>query len=277
MILVADSGSTKTDWCLVDEGNISSCLTTAGLNPCILSEDVIKKEIADNVRPNIFWDVTSIYFYGSGVRADKESLLCDILREAFPSAVQVEAHSDMLGAARALCGSGEGIACILGTGSNSCVYDGNSIIENTPALGYILGDEGSGAVLGRLFLNSLYKRQLPESLAAEFEQYVGLTLSDIINKVYREPMANRFLASLSPFVHAHISIPEIHTIVTDNFRAFFRKNIAPYKRPDLPVNALGSIAYYYSEELREAAELEGFTMGMIVRSPFESKHFISFP
>ncbi len=219
--------------------------------------------------PDAVSGIRSVFFYGSGVRPELEQPMCDILAAAFPSALTIDARSDLYGAAIALCGGREGIACILGTGANSCLFDGKHIIQNTPALGYILGDEGSGAVLGRLFFNALYKGALPVSLREEFETETGLTMSAIINKVYREPLANRFLASLSPFIHARLFIPELRSLVIDNFRTFLRKNIAPYRRPDLPVNAVGSVAYYYSAELHEAASLEGFTIGKILRSPLD--------
>ncbi len=271
MRLIADSGSTKTDWSAVDDRTIVHRFVTAGLNPCHQSENDIMTSLTEEVVPNIKAEIIEVCFYGSGVRQDKEELMCRLLAKAFPGATKISAHSDMLGAARALCGDGEGIACILGTGANTCLYDGSRIVANTPALGYILGDEGSGAVMGRLFLNAIYKGTLPETLKEELEQWLGMSLSDIIDRVYRQPMANRFLASLSPFIHSHLNVDGVREIVIDNFRAFFSKNIAPYQRRDLRVNALGSIAYHYSEELKTAARLEGYEMGSVIKSPFDSR------
>ena len=192
-----------------------------------------------------------------------------LLQEAFPQAKQVEAHSDLLGAARALCGHNYGIASILGTGANSCLYDGERIIANTPALGYILGDEGSGGVMGRLFLHELYKGVLSENIRLEFEQEYSLKMSDVIQRVYREPMPNRFLASLAPFVHRHLSDPAVKRLVTDNFRDFFRYNIRPYNHSELPVSFVGSVAWYFRDQLAEAADIEGFTIDTILKSPIE--------
>ena len=192
-----------------------------------------------------------------------------ILQEAFPQAKQVEAHSDLLGAARALCGHNYGIASILGTGANSCLYDGEVIAQNTPALGYILGDEGSGAVLGRRFLNALYKGLLSEKIKADFEAATGLTMADIIDRVYRQPHANRFLASLSEFIHSHLDDEAVRQIVIGNFDDFFQKNIVPYNRHDLPVSFVGSIAWHYQSELQESAARQGFTLGTILQSPIE--------
>ncbi len=275
MKLIADSGSTKTDWCLTDGNRIVQCIQSPGINPCLQSESEICYNIRMNVLPQIHDNIDDICFYGSGVRQDKEDLMCTILRSLFTQANKVEAHSDLLGAARALCGRNEGIACILGTGANSCLYDGRNIIANTPALGYILGDEGSGAVLGRRFLNAIYKGILPENIKLEFEKEYKLSLADIINKVYREPMANRFLASLSPFIHRYREEHEVRNLIIENFRDFLRKNIAPYKRT-LQLNVLGSIAFHYADEFRMAAIMEGYTVGKVLKGPFDGADFITF-
>ena len=185
-------------------------------------------------------------------------------------ATQIEAHGDLLGAARALCGQQEGIACILGTGANSCLYEGQRIVKNTPPMGYILGDEGSGAVLGIRFLNALYKNRLPASMKPAFEAYAQMSMAQVIERVYRQPMANRWLASLSAFIHQHIDEPTVKDLVVDNFRQFVVRNIAAYHRPDLPVNAVGSIAFYYRDQLEEAVKAEGYTLGKIVRSPLDA-------
>jgi N-acetylglucosamine kinase-like BadF-type ATPase len=181
----------------------------------------------------------------------------------------VEVHSDLMAAARALCQHEAGMACILGTGANSCLYDGEQIIQNTPALGYILGDEGSGSVLGRLFLNAIFKNPALSAVRDEFLKANKMELKDIIQKVYREPMVNRWLASLSPFIMEHIGNPLIREIVVYNFREFFRKNIVPYNRPDLQVHFVGSMAHHYHDELEEAAKAEGFQLGNILQSPME--------
>ena len=266
MILIADSGSTKTDWA-VGPLKIHS---TQGINPIHQSEDVILRVIRDELLPNIDAnEVCSVFFYGSGVRPELEPVMENILRDVFPQAETVEAHSDMLGAARSVCGRNEGIASILGTGANSCLYDGNGIVANTPALGYILGDEGSGAVLGRRFLNALYKGTLSKEIVSDFEAETGLTMAAVIDRVYRQPLANRFLATLSEFIHRHLDNEAVRQIVISNFVDFFQKNIVPYDRRDLPVSFVGSIAWHYQRELREAAAAEGFAVGTIMKSPLD--------
>ena len=270
MILIADSGSTKTDWALQSVSGPLAHFHTQGINPFHQERSIIvgilKKELLPNLNPD---KVSSVYFYGSGVRPELESVMMVLLKEMFPQARQVEAHSDLLGAARALCGHNYGIASILGTGANSCLYDGRTILQNTPALGYILGDEGSGGVLGKHFLHDLYKGVLSENIRLEFEREYGLTMADVIQRVYREPMPNRFLASLAPFIHRHLSDPAVRCLVINNFRDFFRYNIRPYGLSNMKVSFVGSIAWHFREQLAEAAQTEGFSLGAILKSPIE--------
>ena len=270
MILIADSGSTKTDWAVVDNGRMVASMATQGINPFHQDTDNIAAVIETELLPKM-GDIypEEIYFYGSGCREDKVEMMCSILGRAFPHCARIEAQGDLLAAARAVCGENEGIACIMGTGANSCLYDGKRVVENTPPLGYILGDEGSGAVLGKLFVNALFKGQLPESLKDEWLAETGLSLNIIINKVYREPLANRFLASTSKFIRQHLSVKQLEEMVVDNFREHFRRNVNRYGRKDLPVGAIGSVAYYYREQLEKAAMAEGYSLGKVMRSPMD--------
>ena len=267
-VLIADSGSTKTDWAFMGKR-----VQTQGINPFHQNEDTIRSILKEELLPQLTSDIThltSILFYGSGVRPELEEKMRRLLQEVFPQAEHIEAHGDLLGAARALCGHQEGIACILGTGANSCLYDGERIVENTPPMGYILGDEGSGAVLGVRFLNALYKNRLSNDVKASFEAFTEMSMAQVIERVYRQPMANRWLASLSAFIHQQIENPQIEQLVIDNFRDFIQRNIAPYQRKDLPINAVGSIAFYYKEQLEKAVKAEGYTLGKIVRSPLDA-------
>ena len=270
-ILIADSGSTKTEWDL-DGLRIK----TQGINPFHQDDDTIRAILCDELLPQLYshcsvseFSSLKVSFYGSGVRPELEEKIVRLLSEAFPEAKQIDAHSDLLGAAIALCGHSEGIACILGTGANSCLFDGQRIVKNTPPMGYILGDEGSGAVLGIRFLNALYKDRLPHTILSDFEAYIGMNLAQVIDRVYRQPLANRWLASLSEFIHAHMDEPLIEALVVENFRDFLRYNVDPYGRRDLPVSALGSIAYYYQSQFLEALKSEGYTVGKILRGPLD--------
>ena len=290
-MLIADSGSTKTDWAWIENGSIVHRATTAGINPVHQTEEevfcgmrnvecgkrnVFRTNSQEQNNSNLILHSTflipqtsNIFFYGSGCIPEKKGVVEKVLRKVFPEAERIEVENDLLGAARAVCQHQEGLACILGTGSNSCYYDGAEIVENIPPLGYILGDEGSGAVLGKLFLNALFKGSLPISMKEDFLQKSRLTYPEIIQRVYREPMANRFLASTSLYIYEHLDVPALRELVKDNFRAFFRKNIAKYQRPDLSIGAIGSIAYHYQDLLREVAEEEGYTLGKVTKSPME--------
>jgi len=276
MKLIADSGSTKTDWVLIDGTTVVARYLTQGINPFHQSENdiltILRLELLPQLpsdRLQATDDALQIYFYGSGVRPELEPLMRRLLTEVFPHSEVVSAHGDLLGAARAVCGNSPGVAAILGTGANSGLYDGTRIVQNTSPLGYILGDEGSGAVLGERFLNALYKGFLPATLLEAFEQDQQMDMATVISRVYRQPMANRFLASLSPFISSHLGVPEVSQLVVDNFRSFFRRNVVQYQRPELPVGFVGSVAYYYQRQLQEAAAVEGFTVGSILKSPIE--------
>ena len=271
MILIADCGSTKIDWCLVEKGEIVKRLFTPGINAVLLTEEEIRQRIAEEVAPELQgYDIREIYFYGAGCISDE---VCgNVSRAIFASiaAPVIEVYTDMLGAARALCGRQPGIACIMGTGSNSCRYDGEKIVDNVSPLGYILGDEGSGAVLGKILLGDVLKRQLPDELCEKFLKEYDLDRMKIINRVYKEPQANRFMASVTPFLLQNIEEPSIHRLVLNAFKLFFVRNIANYEGyKSLTINFIGSIAYYYKEVLQEAASAVDCHIGAIVQSPME--------
>ena len=272
MYLIADSGSTKTDWCLCNQGTVLQSIQTQGINPYHQSEEAIEIVLRDELLPQLNFQKgtqLSITFYGSGCANETA---CNRIKEALHKVVgttDITVHSDLLGAARALCGHEEGIACVLGTGSNSCLYNGKEIIANTPPLGYILGDEGSSAVLGRHLVGNCLKNQLPEALRDEFLAEYELTQEIILEKVYRQPLANRFLASLTPFLSKHREVSEIHQLLVDSFTDFFVRNVKQYRRPWLPIHFVGSIANVFSSELKEAAESLGMEFGTIMRSPME--------
>lgn len=273
MKLIADCGSTKIDWCaLADDGTVAARFHSPGINAVMLTEEEIRARLAEEAAPQLtVGPVDEVYFYGAGCISPE---VCASVERALavmaPAARRVEVATDLLAAARALCGREPGIACILGTGSNSCYYSGTAIADNVSPLGYILGDEGSGAVLGRLFLGDVLKNQIPGELAREFLDEYGLDRLEVIRRVYREPAANRFLASVVPFLSAHIDQPHIHRLVLDAFRAFFRRNVCQYARYDrLPVHFVGSIAHHFAPVLRLAATQCSCTVGTIMQSPME--------
>ena len=270
MILIADSGSTKTDWCVAKDGFTVKRFTTQGINPYHQEERRINGIVLDELLPQTGeYKIKKIVFYGSGCREETIPAMKTILHSAFNNNIEVEIYSDLLGAARAICGHEEGIACILGTGSNSCLYDGKKIVGNIPPLGYILGDEGSGATLGKIFINEIFKNSRMYDLKKEFLQVLKMTEGDIIDRVYRQPMANRFLASLAPFIHSHIERHEVNEIVTENFRQFLLKNVKRYHRDDLQVSFIGSIAWHFKSQLLQSALEENVYVGRVEKSPMD--------
>ncbi len=275
MQLIVDSGSTKTDWCFVADDGQTTLVNTSGINPSIQTSleinGVLEEELCKRIAEKDI-DLAAlkqIFFYGAGCTEASSVLVESCLTKMFGEDVCITVGSDMLGAAKALCGNEYGVACILGTGANSCVYDGQKIVAQTPALGYILGDEGSGAVLGRLFVNAMFKGRLPEWLRDKFQKEYGLTVSDIIYNVYKKPLANRFLASFSKFIKENIGCESLEKIVIENFCDFIKNNIEPYGMREKKINAVGSIAYFFREQLSVAAAKFGYEIGIVDRTPLE--------
>lgn len=315
MILIADSGSTKTEWVTP-----MATAKTRGINPVRDTQEQIWDVISTELVPRLFADkssdepqeshpkslqrlpekthgclhnwqgssctrqdcpyipqdcaicspdqITQIYFYGAGCIPPFYQSVKDTLTRLFPQA-SICIYSDLLGAARALCGEEEGIACILGTGSNSCLCNHGEIVRNISPLGYILGDEGSGAVLGRILLSEMAKGRLKD-LWPKFSKQYGISMSDIISKVYRQPQANRFLASLAPFIKENMDIPSVREMVIDEFVRFIQRNILPYERTDLPVNFIGGIASTFTAEVTAACELCSISFGKVIANPAQS-------
>ena len=289
MILIADSGGSKTDWALVslptDTHKYVLKVRTQGLNPFHQSKDVILKALEEELMPALYkaaeqsgtfskeYDiaekVTQIAFYGAGCTRALSPIVGESLAVAFPSA-SIKVESDLLGAAHAVCGHEEGIACILGTGANSCLYDGEQIVANIPPLGYILGDEGSGAVLGKMLLNGIFKGDLSAEIRDLYLEWSGLTYPEIIDKVYRQPLANRFLAGSSKFIKENLQYAELEELVRYNFDTFFKKNILKYTVSSIRViSAVGGIASAFEEQLRASADSFGYQVGKVLSSPID--------
>lgn len=272
MILLADSGSTKTDWGLVENGKLVKRLRTSGMNPFQMSEGAITEEIKTHLVPELPGTVLDeVHFYGAGCTKEKQPIVERALRANLTINGECEVASDMLGAARGICGHKPGIACILGTGSNSCSYDGKNLVKNVSPLGFILGDEGSGAVLGKLLVGDVLKNQMPEAITKRFFEKYKLTSAEIIDRVYRQPKPNTFLASFVPFLEENIEEPKIYNLVKESFRSFLRRNVMQYDGwQTLPIGFNGSIAKIYKKPLLEALEEEGMHLGRIIQAPMEA-------
>lgn len=269
MLLIADSGSTKVDWrALHSDGSVQE-VTTAGINPFFQTEEQIIYELQQHLLPDVSASVDEIHFYGAGVSSpEKVLVLQNCFRKVFPKA-RAFAYTDLLAAARALCGHKPGIAAILGTGANSCFYDGKDIVDNVPACGFILGDEGSGAVLGKKFISDYLKRQLPAEISTLFTQKYGLNYNSIIERVYRQPFPNRFLATFSVFLNENRIDPYINRLLKTNFEEFFTRNIIQYDYKKYSVNLVGSVAFHYSEIIKEVAAQNKIKIGTILKSPID--------
>lgn len=268
-MLIADSGATKTDWWLVQGEEVVQRFSGKGISPVYQSEEEITQEIREHIFPLLTNPaVGTIHFYGSGCIPEKIPMVKNAIQHSLPiDAIHV--YSDLMAAAHSLCGHDAGIACILGTGSNSCEWDGEVIRKQISPLGFILGDEGSGAALGKQLVADALKNQLTPGLKEELLEAYQLTSAMIIDKVYRQPFPSRFLASLSPFLHSHIEDTSIRRIVTQSFSAFFEKNVMQYDYRNRKVHFVGSIAWYFADRLYEVATEKGISIGRITQSPME--------
>ena len=268
-ILIADSGVTKADWLLVESGDILHYYSGIGISPVFQSQQEIVNELKEHIIPEFDkWDIEAICFYGSGCTAENTLYVRNALHLSF-ALENIEVYSDIMGVVHSLCGNKAGIACILGTGSNSCEWDGEAVIKQISPLGFILGDEGSGAYMGKKLLGDALKNRLSNGLTEKLLEEYELTPSIIIQKVYREPYPSRFLASLSPFIKQNISDESIRRIVIESFNEFFERNVKQYNYHKYEVNFAGSIAWHFSDLLQETSIEKGIRCGKIIRSPIE--------
>ncbi len=271
MILLADSGSTKTTWVLLDGSEPVKTITTAGLNPYFHTEDSVAAILESGLLPEIFGKpLAEIHFYGAGCSTEtKNDMLRNAIARFFPLA-EINIYHDILGAARALLGKGEGIACILGTGCNACYYDGHDVASRVPSLGYMFGDEGAGSNIGKLFMEKYLKDKLPVDLRADFDRQYSFTLEQILDALYNKPYPNRFLASFSEFIAPRRHHPFLKELVSSSFNAFFEEQVEKYpEHKTVPVSFVGSIAFYYQDILKEVANARNAGIGRILRSPME--------
>lgn len=272
MILIADSGSTKTAWCLISGNQRVKDITTKGINPFYQTEEEIEAELKNTLCQEIGGEnkINSVYFYGAGC-ADSQinNKLAKTLQQVLKSD-KAEVSSDMLGAARGIFKHQKGIACIMGTGSNSAYYDGNEIVKSIPAGGFIIGDEGSGAVLGKTLIADYIKNQMPENILAEFKKFYNGTYLDVVNHVYKQPFPNRWLANFTKFMYEKREDDYIHNMIVNSFTLFFNRNIKQFDSwKDMEVGFVGSIAYYFEKELKEAAQKCEITVSGIYQNPIE--------
>ena len=250
MIVIADSGSSKTDWLFMSSEK-EYIISTHGINPFFQQTDEIFATLSSTFTNDQKKEVSEVYFYGAGcIKGKTDQIVSEALKRVFPKAL-IAVEDDILGASRALLGKSSGIACILGTGTNSCLYNGSEIVDKVPTLGFILGDEGSGAYLGKLLINDYFKRAVPETLKQKMESELHLELADVLNSVYREEYPSRYLAKFSEFLSKNRNQNYVQNLIKRSFTDFFFRNIERYNDyQNYTVNFVGSIAYYYSDLLK---------------------------
>lgn len=273
MIAIVDGGSTKCDWVILENsGKISQKTESIGFNPNIINADLIPQEIEKN--PHLFLiknQLDYIYFYGSGCGTIENALLVETqLQKVFPYA-KVTVKEDLTAAAYAAYNGKPAIVCILGTGSNSCYFDGEAIRRDLPSLGFLIGDEGSGSALGKHLVRRFFMKKLPQDLHQEFVETYHLTIEDAIKNMYHNPRANAYLAEFNKFVVQRKQHPYFQNMVFDEMKNFFEYQVLPYEEArEAEINFIGSIAYYYEDVLRAAAAELNLTVGHIVQKPIES-------
>jgi N-acetylglucosamine kinase-like BadF-type ATPase len=269
MILIVDSGSTKSDWILVKGPNDNYCFETIGLNPYFVDEKIITDSLSLNQELiSVSDQVNSIYFYGAGCSDPvRNKVLSDGLQRVFSKA-KVNVYHDVYGSVVATCGDSPGISCILGTGSNACYFDGYKVDDGRPALGYILGDEGSGAYFGKQFLRDVLYQKLPNQMAVAFTEDFGFTKEDIFEKVYQEKRPNAFLASMTHFIAEHKHDPYVSKMLYNGFRDFIETHVCQFKEhKSVPIHFIGSVAFYFQDQLRTVVVDMALEQGKILQKP----------
>lgn len=268
MILIADSGSSKTDWRVIHSDRRISQHRGIGFNPYYQTSEEMAIQMQDDFLINLESEIEEIFFYGAGCSTpDRKNEVSSALKTVFPKAKIIVDH-DLAAAAKSTCGHQPGIACILGTGSNSCDYDGKEIVDRRPAPGYIFGDEGGGGYIGRKLLKDFINDEMPAQIKQDLIDSFNLTNISIQEHVYQKPFPNRYMASFCRFITEHKSNPYCYMLYYNSFQEFFKQHVMKYKDyTEKPVNFVGSIAYYNSDILRKAASDVQINVNLIIESP----------
>lgn len=270
MILIADSGSTKTDWLLINHNN-NTFITTAGINAYYMSSEQILEILRNELSPLVTSEsISNIYFYGSGCSTESKCYkISSILQELFVNAA-IEVNHDMLAAARSLCNDKPGIACILGTGSNSCVYDGTKITRQMISLGYFFGDEGSGTHIGKLLITDYLRDEMPADMSDKLCQEFNLSLEFVLDNIYNQGPPNKFLASFAPFIQRNAANEYVRKLIAQSFNEFFKVGIMKFTDFEkMNVSFVGSIAFHFKDILMEVAASNNIRINHIQKSVIE--------
>ena len=270
MLVIADGGSTKVDWHFVKNKNEIHQANSIGFNPYYFESKNVVEELSKKfIKENPVNEVQKLFFYGAGCSSDEKcTVLINAFQIIFPNA-DIEVTHDLMACARATCGHESGIACILGTGSNSCLYDGKEIIDNVPTLGFVLGDEGSGAHLGKQILRAYYYREMPSDLKEKLEAFANMDRAELLKKIYGNS-PNVFLASFSKFIGENKNHIFLQKMLKYSFEEFINKHIQKYDgHADLPIHFVGSIAYYFKDILKIVLKERKLILGKIIQKPIE--------
>lgn len=269
--LIADSGATKCEWCVLDNGKKAKTIITQGISPYFLTGpqilELLEKELLPKLRK---FQVKEVFFYGTGLANPKNlTVIRSVLNKLFPAAKK-EVQNDLLAAARALCGKGKGVACILGTGANSCFFNGKKMVKNSPGLGYVLGDEGSGAYLGKKVIQYYLYNTYDEELKARFEKRFQTTPMEILENVYKKPLANRYLASFAIFLAENRGHYMIENIIEDGLNDFFFTHLYKYRESwTHPIHFVGSIAFGFKDVLKDLCNTYELELGRVLKAPMQ--------
>lgn len=271
MILIADSGSTKCEWCLLDNGRKKTIVST-GISPYFLSLDQIVALLQKELLPKLkSAEPSAIFFYGTGLAAPENAKLMKAAIKKVFSKAKINVATDMLGAARALCGNQKGVVCILGTGSNSCYFDGRKIVKNSPGLGYVLGDEGSGAYLGKKVIQYYLYKTFDEELQLSFDKKFGITAAEILDRVYKQPFPNRYLATFAHFLAENRGHYMIENILEDGINDFFFTHLHKYAQSwTSPIHFTGSIAFAFKDVIKDLCSSYELELGKILKAPMQA-------
>ncbi|GAA3929826.1 N-acetylglucosamine kinase [Hymenobacter algoricola] len=271
MVIIADGGSTKTNWCLIDEAGTRIYFNTEGYNPDFVGTEAILASLQQNLPDTLVQDqITEVHYYGAGISsARKAEIVAAAMRQVFTHA-KVFVDHDLLAAARALLGLNQGFAAILGTGTNSCLYNGKDVTLSVDSLGYFLGDEGSGSFIGKRLLRDYLRNLLPDGLQEAFRETYGLNRDEILDRLYNQPLPNRFLASFAKFAYDHNNVSYCRDIVLNGFETFFQNLVLHYPNyQDYTFNCIGSVGYNFRDALAQVAKSHGMEVGKIIRSPID--------
>jgi N-acetylglucosamine kinase-like BadF-type ATPase len=271
VILIADSGATKCEWCLVENGKAKKRIHTQGISPYFLSADQIIALLSKELLPKIkAARISRLHFYGTGLHnTENAAIIKKVLKKLFPG-VLIEVQTDLLAVARALCKNKKGIACILGTGSNSCYYNGKKIVKNSPGIGYVLGDEGSGAYLGKKVVQYYLYQTFDEELKARFEKKFQVSPQEILEKVYKQPLPNRYLASFAIFLAENRGHYMVENIIEDGLNDFFFTHLYKYRESwTLPIHFIGSIGFGFRDVLKELCDTYELELGKVSKTPMQ--------